>query len=401
MGDDIGLHSVFRSHYALYQWPGCMRTVAHFQVWDLDATGSTPGVAGLRDLGFDALSIGLVQPAMQVIKRAANSDPRVSEYPSGFCYQPHANAYAGARIKPTGAKWLKQRDPFERMAELAVESRLDLIARIDFSDLSGLVERNPLAGTVSIAGDTNSNRLCPCNRDALEFFGALAEDVSSHYPVKRVELSGIGFANGLMARGTAPAPVCGEIESYLLSLCFCPSCRENAKRQGVNVERVLRVATESLDAEGEPAGMSIAGFIQSHPDIVAFEQARQQAALNQIAIMRERSEVPIAWRTAAMPDSPAAFRELVEAIVIDDSLALSGDAAGSDSQRRSISSGVEIAIDPSPRQFASAQSLVRRVKTLSDQGYTTFHFERMGELPPHCLDWIRQAIRYAKRENAT
>lgn len=378
-----------------------MRAVAHFQVWDFDGAGTPPGVADLRDLGFDALSIGLVHPALQVVKRPAGLEPRVTEYASGFHFQPHSNAYAGARIKPTGAKWLRHRDPFERMATLAIENGLDVFARIDLSDLSELVERNPLAGTVSIAGDSNSARLCPSNRDALEFLGALAEDISSHYPLKRIELSGIGFASRLAARRTAPAPICSEVESYLLSLCLCPSCRDLAKRQGVNLDRVLRVVTESLDAERDHTNMGVADFIQSHSDIVAFEQARRQAALNQIGIMRERSRVPIALHSASMPDSPAAFRELVEAIVIEDSPALSGEAVGSDEQRRSVSTGVEISIDPSPRRFASAQPLVRRVKALSDQGCSMLHFERMGELPPHCLDWIRQAIRYAKRENAT
>lgn len=387
-----------------------MRAIADFQPWDFDGAEVEPALVQLADLGIDALSLGLVQPTVHAIRRSAADGPRVIHQPAGFHFQPDARNYATTRIKPVAAKWLRQRNPVERVARIAVEQKLSVHARVDFTDLVDIAERVPLAGMINVFGEPHGTRLCPSNPDAIAFFQSAIEDVCNNHAFHRIELTGFGFTDRLAPSDASGSPVCNALESYLLSLCFCPSCRDRAGRDGVRVDRVVSAVQSGLDSQFRlepPTDLSIETFLQRHSDVAAFSESRRQTTLALIAAMRQRSRVPLALRPEAdaCPSTSVAWSELFESIIVN------GDSPGGESDAYSNftawkrhwqpAARIEVALRPTPPNHADSQALIRYVKSLCADGHTTLHFGPLGELPPPCLDWIRQAVRYAKRETAS
>lgn len=396
-----------------------MRAVAQFQPWDFEGLDLEPALVKLADLGMDAISLGLIQPTVCAIRRTSTDGPRVIHQPAGFHFQPDTKAYASTRIKPVAAKWLRQRNPVERIVRAASEQNLRVDARIDLTDLSDTLERMPLAGSVNIFGEQAGTRLCPSNPDATAFIEATIEDVCQNYAFGRIELTGFSFANRLASDHAGGSPICNAVESHLLSLCFCPSCRDRAARDGVHIDRVVSAVHNGLDAQFRlepPPDLTIETFHRHNPDVAAFEESRFQTTLALIANLRQRSKVRLAWRPGHDETRKLAavvseqFESIIvcgdapPAVVCDDALpvAMTPDwDAAAWKQYRQPAGRIEVALRPTPPIHADSQSLIRHVKSLCAEGYTTLHFGPMGELPPPCQDWIRQAVRYAKRETTT
>lgn len=385
-----------------------MRAIATFQPWDFDGLDLEPALIALADLGIDVISLGLLQPSVRAVRRSAADGPRVIQQPAGFHFQPDGKVYASSRIKPIAAKWLRHRNPIERIVRTAIDQNLGIHARLDFTDLSDVLHHVPLAGMVNVYGESCAARLCPSNPDANALMESVIEDVCKNYPFGRIELTGFGFTDRLTPGDARGAPQCSAIESHLLSLCFCPSCRDRAGRDGVRVDRVVSDVQIGLDAQFRlepPADLTLEMFLQRHPDVAAFEESRRQTTLSLLATLRRVSTIPLTWRPA-LDDSPAtstAFSELFESIIVcgDAPTVKSHVAPDTAAWKRKWqpASRVEVALCPMPPNHADAQSLIRHVKSLCADGHTTLHFGPMGELPPPCLDWIRQAVRYAKRES--
>lgn len=395
-----------------------MRAIAQYQISDFEGVDLEPTLVQLADLGMDGLSLGLIQPAVRAIRRTATGGPRVNYQSAGFHFQPDARAYASARIKPVAAKWLRQRNPVERIARIASEQNLRVDARIDLTDLSDVLERVPFAGSVNIFGEPLGTGLCFSNPDSIALMNAIFEDVCKNYPIGRIELTGFGFPDRLTSGEANCSLICNALESHLLSLCFCPSCRDRASRAGVHVERALSAVQNGLDAQFRlepPFDLAVDMFLQRNPDVAAFEEVRRQTTRALIANLREQSRVRLAWR-ASRDETEWNAAEIGEQF---DSIIVCGDTPPSIDrgeaphvsmtavlegarwdQYRRPPGRIEIALRPTPPFHVDSQSLIRHVKSLSDAGHTTLHFGPMGELPAACLEWVRQAIRYAKRENA-
>src|ERR1700739_1977740 len=104
---------------------------------------------------------------------------------------------------------------------------------------------HPNAVTRNAFGDPNYYNLCPSHPDARAYVATLVEDITKTYRPDVVELespSFMGFAHehhrekdgdGLTAE-----------DDFLLSLCFCESCRARAGTAGVDVESARRLVAQ-------------------------------------------------------------------------------------------------------------------------------------------------------------
>jgi len=386
-----------------------MRAIAKYQLWDFDPAALDSSFEKLiGDLGIDGLSVGLVQPTVRAIRRQAGRGPRLLHQSAGMHFHADASCYTASRVKPIAAKWLRHRNPFAQLTRLAADRHLEVHVRIDLSDMSELIERHPWAGTVSLEGESNSTRLCPSNPDVLAFLGGLVDDITRNYPVSRIDLTGAGFAESVQIPSVCSVgPQCSELESFLLAVCFCPSCREFAQRTGVNLDAAIGEYTQALDAQFNRTGSlesSIDACLEVWANLRAYFESSLNARSHQMAHLRERSRVPLALRPlpGTPPERAAVLRGWTDAVVVpDNELSQEKTALHLWQRHWPQISPVEIEVHPAPPEHWNSQSLVKRVMTLCHDGHTTLHFGPMGELAPPSVEWIRQAVRYAKRESVT
>jgi hypothetical protein len=96
---------------------------------------------------------------------------------------------------------------------------------------------HPGAVTRNAFNDPNYYNLCPSNSDARAYVCALVEDMTHAYRPDIVELespSFMGFAHEFHHEKDGVGLTAED--DFLLSLCFCDSCRSGAAAAGVNVQ---------------------------------------------------------------------------------------------------------------------------------------------------------------------
>lgn len=96
-------------------------------------------------------------------------------------------------------------------------------------------------------GDAIYYNLCPSNPHVREYMRNLLLDISQHVPVDSIQLESMNFMghahefhhekDGI---GLTPA------EDFLLSLCFCDSCKARAKQSGLDITGAQKQAAELI-----------------------------------------------------------------------------------------------------------------------------------------------------------
>lgn len=388
-----------------------MNTAMMAYPWDLDDEGIDSAMARMAgDIGVNAVTIGAVLPEVRAVRRRNIAGSRVIERPAGAHFQPDARFYSAARLRPAVSAWMRQRNPLSRIAESAAENRLALRLRVSCCDMPTLVERHPMAGTVNVYGEPQRRWLCPSNPDVRAYLVAVVQDLCANYQPVAIELDAIGFENRAARYFEwSERTDTTALESYLLGLCFCPACRERAERLGANPERAASEVQSRLEQEfnlsNSEDDRNPVSVIQQCASIAAYERMRSDAVLSLLAQIREHSSAKLVLDCES---SGLAAHDVTSAAKTVDSFLMSESM-----QNKLIPNGpsqwmealddasrLELRIQAAPPRVRDAQQFVRLVKAVADRGFGAVEFSHYGSMPEPALDWIRQALRYMKREHS-
>lgn len=403
--------------------------------WDLVDEGVDAVLDRLKgETGLTGVCVPVCVPAIEQFRPHAGVSPRTFRSAGGIQFQPQAATYAATRVQPVVADWLRKRNPLPDIAEGCRQRGLSFRARIVACAAPVVVQRHPAAAVKDVFGDTSSRWICPANPDVRAYLRAMLEDLAAHHAPDAIELiaaafpppavrgRGSGFLCGTGSRpagmlreadfqpvepGTHGSPPPVDLTDWLLSLCFCESCRQRAGEAGVDAASAARSVQVTLDRlleEGESVALSPAEFITKDPVVDAYVNWRCDQATSLLQSLRATCEgrfvIGLDGDRVTTGQEPGLLAAHADALLgccarsDDESLTKTvgrlGDAAGSTDR-------VELAIDAGAG-FADAAALVKCVKTAADMGVGAVTFASYGELPLRRLTWIRQASRYARRE---
>jgi hypothetical protein len=242
-----------------------------------------------------------------------------------------------------------------------------------------------------------------------EYVAAISGDLSSRYPIATIELQDADF--GASYRDPSAQSLgfdLGAIEEFLLSLCFCESCIQAANARGVDAEAAARSVRVHLGPmlAGRPARMgSPREFLAADPVLDGFAAVRRQTVASLVEAVRKQSSAPVVVRVpkdrlAAAWDAPsiaphcdgfllATWDEPTERLPTR--IAELADAAGGRSR-------LQRGFAAHPPHTRDAATLVRSVHEAVAACHTSIGFHHLGLVPPDCRDWIRQAVRFARRD---
>ncbi|GEO25206.1 hypothetical protein AAC03nite_09910 [Alicyclobacillus acidoterrestris] len=110
----------------------------------------------------------------------------------------------------------------------------------------------PEATVVNAFGDYYYYNLCPSNPAARTYITTVLKDLTSNYEVDAVELESLSFM-GFPHEFHHEKDGVGlnDYEQFLLSLCFCNSCKHRAEQEGVQFEAVRKFVQDELLATFE------------------------------------------------------------------------------------------------------------------------------------------------------
>jgi len=382
--------------------------------WDLDHEGVEAAVGRMAgDIGVNALSVAATLHSLRERRARAAPGPRTIEMEAAAHFQPDAPRYANTRIRPLVGAWLKARNPLEKIlreAELVgLHRRVSMVA----THSAPLAARYPLIACVDVFGDPICSCMCPANAEVREFVAALVDDLSTNYPVETIELADFWFG------GRHPHPhlrggiSLAEVESGLFDWCFCASCRQRATDAGLDVEQVADRVRDHLEAAFRlepPRCGSLDELLAEEPTLAEFHRLRLEAVASLLSQVRSRAKARVLADLSGLSADEAAWRavSLTALAAGCDGLLLAPPAAEHHEGRAFFEEAVQAVHGPPrvdlsitcyPPRTRTAPALVSEVRRLAEVGYSGFGFHNYGLAPEPCLDWVRLAVRYARRES--
>lgn len=371
---------------------------------DLMDEGPDAAFARLRgEIGVDGVVIDAVAPARLALRPRVTEAPKIASHEAAAWFQPESKHYAGARLRPNTAKAIKSRNLFARLCEAAAAQGLSISARVNPLNNETLAERHPNAACVDVFGRVHDSRLCPSNPDVREFVLAVVEDISTNYPIEVIELADVDKGVGLYSRreSTAGEPpratflhglAGSEIIGDLIGLCFCPSCRHLAVERSVDAEQAAATIHEhfdSLAALNHHPWDDFARFVEENGTLASYVGVQGDAVESLLGLIHRRSRRPTWLR---LEGGDVAATRMVQ---------LPRDSAESDllevKTHPEDRTGYEIPCHPP--HSTEGPRLVSAVHDRARNGCAFINFTDYGLAPEPCLDWVRQAIRFAKRES--
>lgn len=281
-----------RSRAAIWAYP-----------WDVAGEGVERFVDTIRENGFQRVSVA-------------------AAYHSGLFVTPHHSRHRLYFPEGGALHFRPSEDTLGTLEGLGMKPRMSgLLEEGEFvRDLASAADRrsvrtsgwfvalhNTWLGTArpdvvqrTVYGDPLFYALCPANPLAVEYVVALLSDLTRNDDIDGIDMEALGYMGFPHDFHHEKDLVGLDAESsFLLSLCFCSSCTERGRREGIDVERARAVVRGRLDEvfQSEAAlrrddgGFRLLtgeeGDLAADPDLQAYLNMRNDVVMELWATVRE------------------------------------------------------------------------------------------------------------------
>ncbi len=381
--------------------------------WDLDQEGIEAAVGRMAgEIGVSAISVTATLHSLRERRARAAPGPRTLDLEAAAHFQPDAPRYANTRLRPIVAAWLKARNPLEKIFREAEQVGLHRRVSIAACHSAALAARYPLTACVDVFGDPITSCVCPANAEVREFVAALVDDLSANYPVETIELADFWFGGRHLHPHLRSGISLAEVESGLFDWCFCASCRQRATDRGLDPEQAASRVRDHLEAAFRlepPRCGSLDKLLAEEPTLAEFHRLRLETVTSLLKQVRTRTKARLLVDLSGLSAGEAAWCavSLTGLAACCDGLLLAPPTADHHEERAFFEEAVkavhgpphvDLSIECYPPRTRTAPALVSEVRRLAEAGYAGFGFFNYGLAPEPCLDWVRQAVRYARRE---
>lgn len=380
-------------------------------LWDLVDEGIDAALDRIKnETGATGIIVPVHGPAVRQLRPHPGVLPKVFHSSGASQFQPDPARYVGTRMRPVVDAWLKKANHLKRVAQECHQRGLTIGVRVLTCQNKVLAERYEHAVLRDVFGDSLS-WLCPANPDVQEYGRSVLADLTENYPLDFVCLGMIGFpwaAHGrLLEQGheSRGLPRSG-LELWLRSLCFCPSCRQLAKRDGLDVDAIAQHVScilESVFESGTGLDGELPDFLADHAELEPLLLWRRDQVHAWLRSIREvcRPEIGLEhhadWvRSGLDAEASAAFYDQYvlswDRAAVSDIASMIHGASAQDAARLGmyLSAGEDC---------PDHDSLVSSVREVAKSGWRAAYISNYGTVPLNRLAWIRDAVRYSRRES--
>jgi hypothetical protein len=367
-------------------------------------------VAG--EVGIDHVTVPVVTGEVTQFRLCGAFEQPYFHTEGGWHYPPQAGLYKASGVRPRQAKWFGTRDVLGRIRDRADKLGVKLILRIDLPLTPGVVEQAPGMRYQSAWGELPSFGPCVCNAEFRELVHATLADLT------RCDPAGFELGSICLEPWRRPAWPLHRVTQLgeTASMCFCAACRQVAAMAGVDPDR----AVQSVQAHAEwlmgRSGEELAGPRPLDPDecLQAYKSARRESCLQWLERLANDHHTRRTFLLEGMPsvegqrDLLCGPRWTLVGRMLRDALGMylaairgQGRCAGKSCSRSSIlgiapCKGVQFPVWS--REGPGSDGLVQLVNCAVSDGIEFFDFEYLDESPPGVVTWLKQAVRYARRE---
>lgn len=216
-------------------------------------------------------------------------------------YPPDGARWAGHPLRPYEAGEWAYGDAYGEAAGALADAGLEVHSWVVLAHNSRLGAEHPGTSVVNAHGDRYPWAPCIAQPDVRAYLVELAVEAAVRPGAAGTELESCGwygFAH-LHAHDKTAGVALGDREQYLMSLCFCPSCREGYGEEGVDPDALaaaVRGALEPVWAGG--ASGPLDGF---EAPVLAWRR-RTARTLQESAVAAVRATAPPGFRVLLHAD---------------------------------------------------------------------------------------------------
>ncbi|MFF9841989.1 hypothetical protein [Streptomyces sp. NPDC013740] len=278
-----------------------MRTGAFLYPWDVNGDPAAP--ARLAGLGLDRITLASAYHSTRALTPRHPRHRIVTAAHAAVLYPPDPARWQGRTLRPRPAGDWAPGDAYGAAARALVAAGLEVHSWVVLAHDSRLGAEHPETSVVNAYGDRYP--WAPCiGQDAVRaHLVQLAAEAAVRPGAAGTELESCGwygFAH-LHAHDKTAGVALDDTAQYLMSLCFCPSCREGYARHGADPDALAADVRSALEpvwrgAAPRPAPPAALGW--------RLEAAR---TLQEAAVAAVRAAAPPGFRVLLHAD-PAPYR---------------------------------------------------------------------------------------------
>ncbi|MFB7415961.1 hypothetical protein ACFC18_45910 [Streptomyces sp. NPDC056121] len=284
-----------------------MRTSAFVYPWDVN--GDPEAADRIAGLGVRQVTLASAYHSTRALTprhpnhRVVTAEHAAALYPPGDRWQ-------GRDLRPYEAGDWAPGDAFGQAAEALADAGLDVHTWVVLAHNSRLGAERPDTSVVNAYGDRYPWAPCIAQPATRAYLVDLAAEAAVRPGAKGTELESLGWYGlaHLHAHDKTAGVGLGEAGQYLMSLCFCPSCRDGYGRQGLDADELAADVRRALEPLWRGHGTPDAGWATVEKLLGARAAAGTRAWRDSVA--RGLQEDAVAAVRAQAPDG---FRILLHA----------------------------------------------------------------------------------------
>jgi hypothetical protein len=284
-----------------------VRASAFVYPWDVN--GDPEAAGRIAGLGVQQVTLASAYHSTRALTPRHPGHRVVTAEHAAVLYPP-GDRWQGRDLRPYEAGDWAPGDAFGQAAEALAGAGLDVHAWVVLAHNSRLGAERPDTSVVNAYGDRYPWAPCIAQPATRAYLVDLAAEAAVRPGAKGTELESLGWYGlaHLHAHDKTAGVGLGEAGQYLMSLCFCPSCRDGYGRQGLDAGELAADVRRALEPLWRGHGTPDGGWAAVEKLLGARAAAGTRAWRDGVA--RSLQEDAVAAVRAQAPDG---FRILLHA----------------------------------------------------------------------------------------
>ncbi|WP_137990123.1 hypothetical protein [Streptomyces vilmorinianum] len=279
-----------------------MRTGAFVYPWDVVGDPAAPGL--LADLGLAQLTLASAYHSTRALTPRHPGHRIVTAAYAAVLYPPDGDRWSGRALRPYPAGEWAPGDAYGEAAGALADAGLEVHSWVVLAHNSRLGAEHPGTSVVNAYGDRYPWAPCIARPEVRAYLVDLAAEAAVRPGAAGTELESCGWYGlaHLHAHDKTAGVALGEREQYLMSLCFCPSCKEGYGEEGVDPDELAAAVRGALEPVWSGSGGLAASALAAFEEPVLAWRVRTARTLQESAVAAVRAAAPPGFRVLLHAD---------------------------------------------------------------------------------------------------
>lgn len=387
--------------------------------WDIATTGIKQVIEDFQEVGCNTLVVNSSYHQGRFLHPQKQTFHYVNK--SAISFNPDLTRYK--RLQPLVHQDMADQNILSQAREHCEQAAMGFVTWWVGLHNSSLGKQHPDLCVQNVWGDRYTYALCPSQPEVRHYAAALFEDTLASVRPQRIITESAAFLP--MRHGEHHELILlniGKSAEWLLSLCFCDTCRQNADNEGVDsagVQQLVQLLVrERLDCDLghlEEEAYELTHLLLEYPELYNYQQTRMTTVTRLVGGLSEiakRYGVALDYipSSVSLPANQTFFEGVSlrqTAKVVDRFMSLAYSNAESTLHTlRTISSFTPgranaVALSLHAQKNPTKQSLLQHIQAIASSDIDAIYYYNYGLLNRRRLLWIKEANAYADQLRQT